>query len=159
MEQNAPTLASTLRENLLIGAPCAAHDELVEALRAVRLHHLVEREDALDTAIGDGGLTLSGGERQRLAWARLLLSKRDVLLLDEPTSNVDALSERAFVDVLARSAAGRTVVVVAHRMSTVRGADQIVVVDGGRVVDVGTHDDLVLRCAVYARMTAQQLAA
>lgn len=159
VEQNAPTYAGTVRDNLLIGAPRATDAQMLDALATVRLRHLVDRDDALDLQVGDGGLALSGGERQRLAWARMLLSDREIFILDEPTSNVDALSERALNDVLRAHSCRRTVVVVAHRMSTIRDADQIIVLDEGRIVDVGAHAELTGRCAIYNLMTREQVAA
>jgi len=158
VEQEAPALAGSLRANLLLAAPAATDAELDAVIDAVNLRDLVDRApEGLDSEVGDGGVLLSGGERQRLAIARALLAAPPLLLLDEPTSNLDSRNEvalRAAVDAVARD---RTLLVVAHRLSTVVDADQIVVLDGGRVVATGRHDELLESSPLYRELAAHQL--
>ncbi len=158
VEQEAPALAGSLRDNLRLAAPAATDADLHAVIDAVNLRDLVDRAPAgLDSEVGDAGVLLSGGERQRLAIARSLLAAPPLLLLDEPTSNLDARNEvalRAAVDAVARD---RTLLVVAHRLSTVVDADQIVVLDQGRVVGVGRHEELVETNPLYRELAAHQL--
>ncbi|WP_030322680.1 ABC transporter ATP-binding protein [Streptomyces sp. NRRL B-3229] len=158
VEQDAPVLAGTLRENLVFAAPGATDDEIREVLTRTRLAALVERlPHRLDTPVGHRGTKLSGGERQRIAIARALLRRPRLLLLDEATSQLDAVNELALRDVIAETARETTVMVVAHRLSTVMDADRIVVMDGGRVRAVGAHEELVAEDELYAQLAATQL--
>ncbi|MGP4022087.1 ABC transporter ATP-binding protein [Actinomadura sp. 3N407] len=158
VEQDAPVLAGTIRDNLLLTAPEVDDDHVMAVLDAVRLTHLVERSPfGLDALVGEGGILLSGGERQRLAIARTLIAAPPVLLLDEPTSNLDALNEAALRDAIAAVSRQRTLVIVAHRLSTVMHADQIVVLDHGGVAGIGTHGELIGANPLYRELAAQQL--
>ncbi|MFF3556708.1 ABC transporter ATP-binding protein [Streptomyces tsukubensis] len=160
VEQDAPVLSGTLRENLVFAAPDAGEDAVREVLVRARLDGLVDRlPDGLDTVVGHRGSKLSGGERQRVAIARALLRRPRLLLLDEATSQLDAVNEMALRDVVADVAREVTVLVVAHRLSTVTLADRIVVMDAGRVRAVGTHTELVERDPLYGELAATQFLA
>jgi ABC-type multidrug transport system fused ATPase/permease subunit len=160
VEQDAPVLSGTLRENLLFGAPEADQAQLDEALRITRLTDLIARmPDGLETMVGHRGQRLSGGERQRVAIARALLRRPRLLLLDEVTSQLDALNEAALRATVADTARLTTVLVVAHRLSTVTMADRIIVLEAGRVVATGTHAELVAASPLYAELAATQFLA
>lgn len=160
VEQDSPVLAGTLRENIVFGAPGATGDEIQDVLVRARLDTLVERlPDGLETLVGHRGSQLSGGERQRVAIARALLRKPRLLLLDEATSQLDAVNEMALRDVVAEVSREVTVLVVAHRLSTVTLADRIVVMDAGRVRASGTHEELVAADPLYGELAATQFLA
>ena len=160
VEQDAPVLSGTLRENLAFGAPEATEAELAEVLRVTRLDGMTRRlPDGLETLVGHRGMRLSGGERQRVAIARALLRRPRLLLLDEATSQLDAINEAALRETIADVSQLITVVVVAHRLSTVTMADQIVVMESGRVQATGTHAELVASSPLYAELAATQFLA
>jgi ATP-binding cassette subfamily C protein len=160
VEQDAPVLSGSLRENLILGAPDATDAEVGEVLRITRLTSLVTRlPEGLQTAVGHRGTRLSGGERQRVAIARALLRRPRLLLLDEATSQLDALNEAALRETVAETALMTTVLVVAHRLSTVTMADRIIVMDAGRVKAAGTHGELVASDPLYAELAATQFLA
>ncbi|MFF3144607.1 ABC transporter ATP-binding protein [Streptomyces sp. NPDC057927] len=160
VEQDAPVLSGSLRDNLLLGNPEADDADVTRVLKTTRLDGLVARlPRGLDTLVGHRGTKLSGGERQRVAIARALLRHPRLLLLDEATSQLDAVNEAALRDTVADVARTTTVLVVAHRLSTVTMADRIVVMDAGRVRAVGTHRELVAGDPLYAELAATQFLA
>jgi ATP-binding cassette subfamily B protein len=158
VEQEAPVLAGSLRDNLLLAAPHASEEELIDVLAAVGLTGLTTRSSAgLDAQVGEDGVLLSGGERQRLAISRSLLARPELLLLDEPTASLDARNERALSEALDQVADRTTMLVVAHRLSTVVTADQIIVLEGGRVVGTGRHEELLASSTLYRELATTQL--
>ncbi|WP_448854242.1 ABC transporter ATP-binding protein [Corynebacterium frankenforstense] len=157
VEQEAAVLAGTVRENLQLVAEDATDEECWHVLEQVGLDAPLRERGGLDTVLGERGMTLSGGQRQRLALARMLLADAPLLLLDEPTSAVDSMNEQLILDALATASRGRSVVVIAHRLSTVTDADQIIVLDGSRVVGRGTHHELMAGNEVYRELASRQL--
>ncbi|WP_309102284.1 ABC transporter ATP-binding protein [Microbacterium sp.] len=151
---------ATIRENLLYAKPDATEDELVAACTAANIHHIIAGfEHGYDTVVGERGYRLSGGEKQRIAIARVLLKDPPVLLLDEATSALDTVSERVVQEALDEAARGRTTLSIAHRLSTVMGADVIHVLEAGQIVESGTHGELLALGGLYAELAAQQVAA
>ncbi len=158
VEQDAPVLAGTIRENLLLGAPDASEDECRRVLASVNLTDVLERNElGLDAPVGEDGVMLSGGERQRLAIARTLLAAPPILLLDESTSSLDGLNEQRLREAIDAVAENRTLLVIAHRLSTVVDSDQIVVLEKGRVVGTGTHEELLESTPLYRDLARHQL--
>ncbi|MGH3930331.1 MAG: ABC transporter ATP-binding protein [Pseudonocardiaceae bacterium] len=158
VEQDAPVLAATLRDNLHFAAPHASDDDIREVIGRTRLDDLLARlPDGLDTVVGHRGITLSGGQRQRIAIARALLRRPRLLLLDEATSQLDAVNEHQLRQVVAEVALTTTVIVAAHRLSTVTNADRILVLDAGQLRANGTHTHLVSNDALYRQLAATQL--
>ncbi|WP_095937966.1 ABC transporter ATP-binding protein [Streptomyces sp. Tue6028] len=155
--QDGHLFHDSVRENLLLARPSASEEELWDVLRRARLDALVRSlPDGLDTVVGERGYRLSGGERQRMTIARLLLARQRVVILDEATAHLDNTSEAAVQEALAEALEGRTAVVIAHRLSTVRAADVILVVEAGRIVERGTHDELLEAGGRYAELYRTQ---
>ncbi|MDR6172229.1 ABC transporter ATP-binding protein [Curtobacterium sp. SORGH_AS_0776] len=158
VEQDAPVLAGTIRANLLLGSPDATEDDCVRVLEAVNLGEVLHRDPrGLDAQVGEDGVMLSGGERQRLAIARALLAAPPILLLDESTSSLDGVNEQKMRLAIDAVTEDRTLLVIAHRLSTVVDSDVIVVLEHGRVVGVGTHSELVESTPLYRDLAKHQL--
>ncbi|MDN4598317.1 ABC transporter ATP-binding protein [Leifsonia virtsii] len=158
VEQDAPVLAGSLRDNLTLATPDATDAQCTDVLHAVNLTEVLERSElGLDAPVGEDGIMLSGGERQRLAIARALLAAPPVLLLDESTSSLDGRNEQLMREAIDAVAEDRTLLVIAHRLSTVVDSDQIVVLDHGRVVGTGTHSELVESTPLYRDLAKHQL--
>jgi ATP-binding cassette, subfamily B, bacterial len=149
--------SGTVRENIAYGRPGATGSEVTAASEAAGLHDfVVTLPDAYDSRVGERGVRLSGGQRQRLSIARALLKDAPILILDEPTSNLDATTEHQVFASLDRLARGRTTLVISHRLATAQRADRIVVLAGGRVIEQGTHETLLARAAAYAALHEDQ---
>ena len=147
---------ASVRENLRFASPGASDDEIEDAARAARIHDLIASlPDGYDTEVGERGYRFSGGEKQRIAIARTILRNPPVLVLDEATSALDTQTERAVQEALDRLAEGRTTIAIAHRLSTVRDADQIVVLAGGEIIERGTHEELLARGGRYSALVAR----
>jgi ATP-binding cassette subfamily B protein len=159
VSQDAHLFHDTIRANLLYARPEATEEELWAALTGARIAALVASlPDGLDTVVGDRGYRMSGGEKQRLAIARVLLKAPGIVILDEATAHLDSESEVAVQHALDTALAGRTSLVIAHRLSTIRSADQILVVDDGRIVESGTHEELLALGGRYADLYRTQFA-
>ena len=157
--QDGHLFHESVRANLLFARPEATEDDIWEVLRRARLDDLIASlPDGLDTVVGERGYRLSGGERQRLTIARLLLAQPRVVILDEATAHLDSTSEAAVQAALAEALAGRTAVVIAHRLSTVRAADLILVVEDGRIVERGRHTELLALGGRYEELYRTQFA-
>lgn len=155
--QESVVFSADAMENIRYGRLDASDEEVIAAARTANAHEFIERlPNGYRTFLGERGVRLSGGQRQRIGIARAVLRDPALLLLDEATSALDAQSERAVQDALERVMRGRTTLVIAHRLSTVVGADRIIVLDHGRIVDIGTHDELVARGGLYAQLAAMQ---
>ena len=155
MLQETQLFYAPVWQNIAYGRPEATREEIEAAARQAQAHAFIEAlPDGYDTMVGQGGLPLSGGQRQRLGIARAMIRDAPILVLDEPTSALDAESERLVFEAIGRLTAGRTTFVIAHNLATMRRADLLLVLDGGRIVERGTHEDLVQRNGAYAALLA-----
>ena len=160
VQQNAPLFAGTARENIRFGDPSASDDDVIAAAQAAEAHDFIMAlPQGYDTPLGENASTLSGGQRQRLAIARAILRKSPILLLDEATSALDSESEQAVQQAFEKMSEERTTLVIAHRLATVLKADRIVVMEDGKIVDSGTHQELLDREGLYARLVSLQFGA
>ena len=156
--QEPVLFSTTIRENIAYGRPEAGFSDIMAAARAANAHDFISRlPDGYDTVLGERGMTLSGGEKQRLAIARAFLKDAPILILDEPSSALDAGTETLVVEALERLTAGRTTLIIAHRHSTIRGVDRILVLDRGEIVEAGRQADLLAAGGLYARLYGQQI--
>jgi subfamily B ATP-binding cassette protein MsbA len=157
--QDSLLFSGTIRENIAFGRPDASDEELVAAAVVANATEFIDMlPDGYETLVAEGGTTLSGGQKQRIAIARAILRGSPILILDEPTSGLDAASERTVIDALERAARGRTTLLIAHRLTTVRLADRIIVLDKGRIVEEGPHQELLSLRGKYAHLYSLQLA-
>ena len=153
--QNVYLFHDTVRANLLFGKPDATEEEMIAAAKKARCHDFIlALPNGYDTVIGEGGGTLSGGEKQRISIARAILKDAPIIILDEATASIDPENEHLIQDALTELTRGKTVITIAHRLATVRNADQILVISDGRGAEHGTHEELLAKDGIYRRFTA-----
>jgi subfamily B ATP-binding cassette protein MsbA len=151
--QDTVLLRGTVRSNIAFGRPDATEDQVIEAAKLANAHEFITRmPDGYDSPVGERGTTLSGGQRQRIGIARALIRDNPILILDEPTAALDAESEHLVIEALERLMTGRTVITIAHRLSTLRSADRVIVIQDGRVAEEGTHNELLEQRGLYAQL-------
>jgi len=147
----------TIAENIAFGRVSASREEIIKAAELANAHEFISKmAQGYDTLVGERGSTLSGGQRQRIGIARVMIRNNPILLLDEPTAALDSESEKLVIEALERLMKGRTVITIAHRLTTIRDADQIIVISGGIVAENGTHDDLMAKNGIYAELHRTQ---
>lgn len=153
--QNVYLFHDTIRANILFGRPDASEEEMIEAAKKARCHEFIMvLPDGYDTVVGEGGGTLSGGEKQRISIARAILKNASIIILDEATASVDPENEHLIQQAISELTRGKTIITIAHRLATIRNADQILVVDDGRIAERGTHAELVQQDGLYKRFTS-----
>ena len=156
--QDSLLFSGTIRENIIFGCPGASNDEIAAAARIANADEFIHRlPNGYDTVVAERATTLSGGQKQRIAIARAVLRDAPMVILDEPTTGLDAASERLVLEALERAVAGRTALIIAHRLATVRLADRIVVLDRGQIIEQGTHAELLVRKGAYAHLYRLQM--
>ena len=149
----------TLRENIAYGKPGATEEEIIDAAKKAHAHEFISKfPQGYETLVGERGIKLSGGERQRVAIARAMLKNAPILILDEATSSLDSVSERFIQEALHELMKNRTTIVIAHRLSTIQGLDRIVVIEDGKIVEDGTHEDLLIKQGTYYNFWEHQTA-
>lgn len=157
VSQNVFLFPGTIRQNVACGKENATEEEIIEACKNANIHDfIIQLPKGYETIVGERGVLLSGGQRQRISIARAFLKDAPILLLDEPTASVDVEAEQKIQEAIERIAAGRTVIIIAHRLSTVKNAKRIYVVSGGKVAEMGAHQELLEKQGIYAQMYAKE---